>query len=95
MSERTTLQQAAADALCVQNAVNLSGVIHAFARAMEAVVDDCRSKGQGTDDYKKHPVVLMFLDKITDMTHWNGSFTNGYVSAYEDCEKMAGEAAKV
>jgi hypothetical protein len=95
MPERTTLQQAASDALAVQDACNLSGVVHGFARAMEAVVDDCRSKKQGSDEYKEHPIVIMFMDKLVSMTRWNGALTNGFINAYDDCKKMAGESVEV
>ena len=89
MSDRPTLQQAAADAITVQSACNISGVVHAFARAMYAITDDCRAKGQGSDAARGHPITLLFVDKLRSMG-WNPS-PMAFAAAYADCEKMAGE----
>jgi len=91
MSDRPTLQQAAADALTVQTASNICGVVQAFARAMLAVLDDCRAKGQGTDAARKHPITIAFMDKLRYMVE-NPSPTE-FAAAFDACEKMAGETA--
>jgi hypothetical protein len=89
--DRPTLQEAAADALAVQSACNVSGVVNAFARAMMAVLDDCRANGGGTDAARRHPITVMFMDKLNDMCGRNIEGIE-YVEAYEKCSKMAGEA---
>lgn len=97
MSDRMTLQEAARDALQVQDACNVSGVVHGFARAMEAVMDDCRngyacmSGITGTDAARHHPVTVLFMDKLNDMCGRELSQIE-YCEAYEKCSKMAGEA---
>jgi hypothetical protein len=94
MSDRPTLQEAADDALAVQNASNISGVVNAFARAMMAVLDDCRSKGEGTDAARRHPITILFMDKLNDMCGREISPIN-YCEAYEFCSKAAGKLDKV
>jgi hypothetical protein len=91
MSDRPTIQEAASDALAVQNASNISGVVNAFARAMMAVLDDCRANGGGTDEARRHPVTVLFMDKLNDMCGRELSQLE-YCEAYEKCSKMAGEA---
>jgi hypothetical protein len=61
------LQTAAIDALTVQDACNISGVVHAFARAMPAILEDCRTQGKGTDMARTHPITLAFMDKLNSM----------------------------
>jgi len=87
MSDRMTLQDAARDAIQVQDACNVSGVVHGFARAMEAVMDDCKS----SDAARHHPITVLFMDKLNDMCGRELSQIE-YCEAYEKCSKMAGEA---
>ena len=86
MSDRPTLQQAAADALTVQTACNISGVVNAFARAIPAIMEYCRKKGTGTDGVKKHPITILFASKIESMV---GEYSYG--KAMDNCESLAGE----
>jgi hypothetical protein len=84
-----TLQTAAREALDCQSACNLCGVVNAFARAIPAIMDDCRSQGQGTDAVKTHPIAILFASKIESMV---GEY--GYGKAMDACERLAGEAVK-
>lgn len=95
MSDRMTLQEAARNALDVQNASNVSGVVLAFGRAMAAVMDDCcKPGGGGTDAARHHPITVMFMDKLADMCGREIAQID-YVEAYEKCSKMAGETVEV
>jgi len=67
MPDRPTLQEAAQDALAIQDASNICGVVQAFARSMLTVLDDCRAKGQETDAARRHSITLLFMDKLNDM----------------------------
>lgn len=67
-----TLEQASAyrrahqNALDVQNACNLSGVVHSLVRDIQTLRDspDCT----GTSWINRHPVVLWYVDKLVDLT---------------------------
>jgi len=89
MTDRPTLQQAARDALTVQTACNICGVAQSFARAMLAVMDDCHAKGLGTDAVLKHPVTILFADKIAYMVGEDGLAR--YSQATAACERMIEE----
>ena len=60
------MPQLAADALAVQDACNLSGVAHGFARAMS----DLRvvTPGLGTDAWNNHHIAVLWADKIASLT---------------------------
>jgi len=73
------LKKAAKDALEVQNACNLSGVVHAFARAMSAV----RESSNGTSEANTHPIAVMFADKIMDLV--GRPDLGDYGKAYDAC----------
>jgi hypothetical protein len=59
----------ARDAYNVQNACNLSGVIHSFAHVIVRVRTLLESEGKGgTDAVNQHPVCVMYADKIGHLT---------------------------
>jgi hypothetical protein len=75
------------DALDVQDACNLSGVVKAFSRAMSKVWEQARIDGTfGTNDLNTHPIAVLYSDKIASLTGSNGS---GTLLAYEYCHKIA------
>lgn len=59
-----TLKELAKEALDVQDACNLSGVAHGFARAM----GDLGEHTKGTDERNRHPVAVLWADKIANLT---------------------------
>jgi hypothetical protein len=64
-----TIQQLAQQAIDVQDACNLSGVVHSFSRAMEVLWAEARANNHGTDWINTHPIVTLFIDKLS---HLNG-----------------------
>jgi|HubBroStandDraft_1064217.scaffolds.fasta_scaffold34755_4 hypothetical protein len=65
-----SLQQAAKQAIECQNACNLSGVLDSFHRVvMDCIWPEARKQGKGTDFVNTHPVVYLFLDKLTSLNH--------------------------
>ena len=62
----TTITDLARDSLRVQNACNLSGVVHSYARALS----DLRTifPSLGTDAINRHPIAVLWADKITHLT---------------------------
>jgi hypothetical protein len=61
-----TLRKLAQDALDVQDACNLSGVVHGFSRAMTALRD---TKPMSTTELNTHPVAILWADKIAQLTN--------------------------
>ena len=81
------LARAAADAITVQDACNLSGVVFSFARHMEAICRAMREDGHGTDWKNAHPVAVMFASKIASLTHCEDMET--FAAAYAMCRTAA------
>lgn len=76
-------------ALQVQDACNLSGVVHSFSAIMEKLSKEACDKGYGTDWKNTHPISILFASKIGSLT---GCETNlKFQEAYDKCQRMAGE----
>jgi hypothetical protein len=54
-------------ALAVQNACNLSGILHSFLEAVQAI----REEVQSTDAINEHPITILYVDKIKDLVRIN------------------------
>lgn len=70
-------------ALDVQTACNLSGVVHSLAEALPIIRDEVRASGGGTDEINRHPVVVLFVDKLADLAgvpHLESSIGEGHYS---------------
>lgn len=64
-----TWKELAQTALDVQNACNLSGVVHGFSHIITCVRTRLEAEGKGgTDNVNKHPVCILFSDKIAHLT---------------------------
>lgn len=72
------------DALAVQSACNLSGVVKALAGHMEKVWEEAREKGEGTDWVNAHPVVILFVEQIYHLSRGKA-----YSEAYIECREKA------
>jgi hypothetical protein len=82
-----TLHSMAQEALDVQSACNLSGVIAAFAR----IVTDMRGPlGMDTPTCNTHPICRLFAEQIAHLTG-GGSCENveSYWQAHRECERLA------
>ena len=64
-----TIEQAKKDAIQVQDACNLSGVVFSFAQAMAAVCEEADRLGKGTEWKNNHPVSVLFASKLASLTH--------------------------
>jgi hypothetical protein len=63
-----TMQQAAQSALDVQDAVNLSGVLHSLDDiVMNTLWPAAREGNHGTDWVNMHPIVTLYLSKLTSL----------------------------
>ena len=86
-----SLKKAAENALNVQNACNLSGVLKSFARDMDAVCDACRD--QGTDAWNTHPIVQLYVTQLVWLAFGETVDHDQYTAAHNECERLAEEAA--
>jgi len=73
-----TLQELAREAYEVQDACNLSGVAHGFARALS----DLRAHTSGTDETNTHPIAQLWADKIAHLTGTQGDSGDRIFVAY-------------
>jgi len=89
-----TIQRAAKLALQVQDACNLSGIVKSFSEVMSAVWVEASRLEKGTDWVNTHPVALLFISKICDLSRYTyGNETSNFSKAYKACKELAGEPA--
>lgn len=69
-----SVRAAVKDALDVQNASNLSGILLTWARHQAILKEVC---GGNNDRYHKHPVNIMFLSKVTSLMGVNADCLGG------------------
>lgn len=85
-SNLLTLREAAQTALDVQDACNLSGVVRSFAEVTQVLWDEAHKIGEGTEWVNSHPITLMFVDKLADLS---GQPVMNYGQAYRDVRRLA------
>ena len=87
------LQEAANDALMVQNAVNLGPILMTWAKHQPTLVQVCN--GNGNDAYKHHPINLAFMSKVASLmcvdveTSGSISSLHGGDTMFQEVEKLA------
>lgn len=85
------IKQAASDAIAVQDACNLSGVVHSFLDAIQAI----REVNSDTLFVNTHPIVTLFLSKLASLNATDCLCEHSmahYHSSYAECKKLAGGA---
>ena len=82
-----SLLQLVDDAIVVQDACNLSGVVHSFSRAITRLRELFPS--EGTDFFNRHPISVMYASKIESLTG-SGSMER-FSKAYDECKQLAGK----
>lgn len=78
-----TEQEICQMALDVQDACNLSGVVHSWSQCVTALWDINRERGWGTLDVNTHPACQLFADKLADLARVRG--VSAYSEAYAYC----------
>lgn len=78
-----TYQELAQQALDVQDACNLSGVVHSFSQGMETLWAEARSRNQGTAWVNEHPIVTLFLDKLASLNRTQDLANPAISAAYD------------
>ena len=78
-----TIKELAQEALDVQNASNLSGVVLSFAKVIQEL------KELSVYD-RRHPIVLAWVDKINSLTGTQGVDWEVFSDAFSAVERLAG-----
>lgn len=80
-------------AIDVQDACNLSGVVHSFAHSvMPALWEEAHRLGEGTDYVNEQAIVTMFLDKMASLNHTQclcSDNVRNFSRAYSAVQKLA------
>ena len=74
------------DAINVQNACNLSGVVHSFAEVLPRI----RETVHNNPDIACHPITVLFASKISDLAGIGSGNFDAYCKASDACESHAG-----
>jgi len=72
------------DALMVQSACNLSGIVNSFTEILSRILEQAQSVGQGTDFGNQHPICVLFAEQIKHL-----SLGIDYFDAYKICTDKA------
>jgi hypothetical protein len=78
-----TMQDWAKDAMMVQDACNLSGVVHSFSEFMRFL----SAQNLGTDAKNSHPISVLFASKIASLTQCDSVISQ----AWDACQKLTGD----
>jgi len=89
----STWRELAVQALNVQDACNLSGVVHGFARTIGDVRALLEAEGKGgTDAVNNHPVCRLWADKVASLTGTQGGGSTEIEEAYKWAFTQSGAA---
>ena len=72
-------------AITIQDACNLSGVVHEFSRILSRMCDD----GLDTDARNRHPISILFADKIASLAGVPDLISDLYSTAYDKCKSRS------
>jgi hypothetical protein len=90
----TTIKDIAQEAMLVQDACNLSGVVHSFSRMMEVIWQEARDKGEGTSYVNTHPIVKIMLDKLVMLAFENyHNSSKEVMDAFDKVRQLAADEA--
>ena len=80
------LHNAARSALLVQDACNLSGVVHDFSRVMALLSEISSRLDKGTEWKNHHPISVLYASKISSLT--GSDVPSVFAKAYERCGEL-------
>jgi hypothetical protein len=86
-----TIQDLAKEAIQVQDACNLSGVVHGFSRAITELREILRATGGdlSTDAVNTHPICRMWASKIHDLARMGFGEHVAFSNAFYLCSNLA------
>jgi len=79
------------NALDVQDACNLSGVVHSLSRDVTKIWKEVRENGGSTEEVNTHPVVKLYLSKLCSLAGYSDSASE-FLDAHDICEERAATA---
>jgi hypothetical protein len=79
------------DAINVQDACNLSGVVKSLARVMDKIWDEAREGNRGTDWVNRHPIVRLYIEQLVYLNHGGMGDSDSYQSSYAMVKKRIEE----
>ena len=88
MTNRTEAQLLR-EAIQVQDACNLSGVVHSFSRAISDLWEIARAKEHGTEWVNTHPVSILYSDKIRHLSRSDEPLALIHAFDYQPLEEPA------
>ncbi len=81
------------NAIDIQEATNLSGVVHQFSRDMKVICEQVRAAGGDTKHVNHHPVCRLYAEEIAWLAGAGTCANHGsYLRALHVCKKRAAEA---
>ena len=83
-----TMKDAAREALSVQDACNLSGVVFAMHQATAIIWQEAHKRALGTEFVNTHPVMILFIDKLCHLAKYDQSGIS-LIHTYDECHKLA------
>jgi hypothetical protein len=88
-----TMKDLAIEALAVQDACNLTGVVKGMDRALETLREILRSEGkQGNAHMNEHPISILWADKIASLTGCQQLGSDTVSAAYSWAYRMKDSA---
>lgn len=87
------MKDLAQEAIDVQDACNLSGVVGSWFRACSELWDNGRAGNipnfTGTDTINRHPIQFLYVSKVMSLTG-TGINQDEFSRAYTECRQIAG-----
>ena len=84
-----TMKDAARTALAVQNASNLSGVVHSWAQVQSVLSAEANRTGYGTDWRNRHPINQLFVVQIAHLSNIPVDLNFDYMACVVKVEEIA------
>lgn len=79
------------DAIQVQDACNLSGVVHTFSRIVTKIWEEANMNQKSTDWVNHHPIAILYADKIAHLATGSTIDSPEVTKAWQICEERGEE----
>jgi hypothetical protein len=84
------IRLAAEEALNVQDACNLSGIVHSWSRRLARLNEKSEIWAKlGTDGRNSHPINILWADKVAHLTGTQSLGLSKVMDAYSECKRLA------
>lgn len=77
------------NALMVQGAANVSGVVYSLAKVLPKIWEEARELGRGTDYVNGHPIVRLYAEQIIYLSGGGSGSSESYEWAYDIAEEKS------